>query len=166
MKLRSDNRGAVYVEFLFAFMPLFVFFECLVQLAGVYSAKLVVQHSAYTGARAAAVVLHDDPAEYEDVEPGSCTGKRREAIELATAIPLRAVRSIVNFEIKFPSSPGGDDDRVQFGRDDLVRVKVKAKYRCQVPIANRLVCNMFTATQYLTGEAAMPNQGADYDYPE
>ena len=34
------TRGAVMVEFLAAFLPLFIMFECLVQLAGLFTAKL------------------------------------------------------------------------------------------------------------------------------
>jgi Flp pilus assembly protein TadG len=163
-KLLRDRRGAVYVEFLVAFLPLFVFFECLVQLSGMLTAKLVVQHAAVTATRAAVVVLHDDPEEYGDEPMGSASGQRLEAIELAAAIPMRSVRSIVDYEVTFPSQPGGSDSRTDFGRDDLVRVKVKAMYRCQVPIASRLVCNFITSSRYLTGEAALPNQGADYEY--
>ena len=162
--LLRDRGGAVYVEFLVAFLPLFIFFECLVQMSGMFTAKLVVGHAAVCAARAAVVVLHDDPSQYSDAPMGSATGKRLEAIELAAAIPMRSVRSIVDFEVKFPTQPGGSDNKTQFGRDDLVRVKVKALYRCQVPIANRLVCNFLTTTRYLTGEAALPNQGADYEY--
>jgi hypothetical protein len=163
-KLLRDRRGAVYVEFLVAFLPLFIFFECLVQLSGMFTAKLVVQHAAVTATRAAVVVLHDDPDYYGDEPMGSASGQRLEAIELAAAIPMRSVRSIVDYKVTFPSQPGGSDNRTDFGRDDLVRVKVDATYRCQVPIASRLVCNFITSTRSLTGEAALPNQGADYEY--
>ena len=95
---------------------------------------------------------------------GSVTGKRLEAIELAAAIPMRSVRSLIDYELNFPSQPGGTDTRKDFGRDDLVRVRVKATYRCQVPIASRLVCDFVSSTRNLTGEAALPNQGASYDY--
>lgn len=162
--LLRDRRGAVYVEFLVAFLPLFVFFECLVQLSGMFTAKLVVQHAAVTATRAAVVVLHDDPSHYGDEPVGSASGKRLEAIELAAAIPMRSVRSIVDYEVTFPTQPGGSDNKTTFGRDDMVRVKVKAQYRCQVPIASRLVCNFVTSTRDLTAEAALPNQGADYEY--
>ncbi len=163
-KLLRDRRGAVYVEFLVAFLPLFIFFECLVQLSGMFTAKLVVQHAAVTATRAAVVVLHDDPAYYGNEPTGSASGQRLEAIELAAAIPMRAVRSIVDYEVTFPSQPGGSTSRTDFGRDDLVRVQVKAQYRCQVPIASRMVCDFVTSTRELTGEAALPNQGADYEY--
>jgi len=53
-RLRDDTRGAVYVEFLIAFMPVFVFFLCLLQLALLFSAKLVVKHATVTGSRSAA----------------------------------------------------------------------------------------------------------------
>ena len=52
---QSDHRattGAVYVEFLIAFMPLFVFFMSLVQLAYVEAANIVVKHAAVMATRA------------------------------------------------------------------------------------------------------------------
>ncbi|HEY8428460.1 MAG TPA: TadE/TadG family type IV pilus assembly protein [Sandaracinaceae bacterium] len=65
-RLVNDNRGAAYVEFLLAFIPLFVMFLGMVQMALMYAGDLVVQHAATRAARAAAVVLDDDPARYED----------------------------------------------------------------------------------------------------
>lgn len=151
-----DTRGAVYVEFLIAFLPLLIFFECLVQLGGLYNAQLITLHSAATAARAATVVLHDDPARYDDAGLGQYAGKRKEDIEKAAALPLRANRSIVDFTVEL--------DKAQYGRDDLIRVEVEAVYRCQVPFARRLVCNFFTSRRTLRGEAALPNNGADYVY--
>jgi hypothetical protein len=166
MRFARDNGGAVYVEFLVAFLPLLVFFECLIQFSGLVAAKLVVQHAAMTATRAAIVVLYDDPKYYNDEEVGKTTGKRREAIRLAAAMPMRSVKSIVAFDINFPSQAGESDDRDQYGRDELVRVRVTATYRCQVPFASRLVCNWLTGMRELHGEAALPNQGADYEYGE
>jgi hypothetical protein len=54
----------VYVEFLISFIPVFLLFLGIVQLAFIASAKLVVQHAAITGARSAAVVLEDDHDDY------------------------------------------------------------------------------------------------------
>lgn len=62
--LVEDRRGAAYVEFLLAFIPLFIMFLGMVQMALMYAADLVVQHSATTAARAAAVVIDDDPQYY------------------------------------------------------------------------------------------------------
>ena len=48
----------MYVEFLLVFMPIFLMFLGMVQMALMYSAKLVLQHSAYTAARSEASHQH------------------------------------------------------------------------------------------------------------
>ncbi|MBX3251468.1 MAG: pilus assembly protein [Myxococcales bacterium] len=63
--LRRDQRGAAYAEFLIAFPPVLILFLCLVQLSLMYVGKLAVRHAANRAARAAVVVLPDDPAFYE-----------------------------------------------------------------------------------------------------
>lgn len=70
-QLGKDTRGAVYVEFLLVFIPIFTIFLGLVQASLMYAANLVVTHAANTAARAAAVVLDDDPANYSDDERGT-----------------------------------------------------------------------------------------------
>jgi hypothetical protein len=60
----------VYVEFLLAFLPLFVVFLALCQIALLVASKLVVRHAALIGARAAIVVLDDDPKYYDGAERG------------------------------------------------------------------------------------------------
>lgn len=67
-RLMDDTRGAAYVEFLLAFIPLFIMFLGMVQMALMYAGDLVVQHAATRAARAAAVVIDDDPQYYEDAE--------------------------------------------------------------------------------------------------
>jgi len=56
-----DERGVVYVEFIIAFMPLFLLFLAVCQLALLAAARLVVQHAALSGVRSAIVILDDDP---------------------------------------------------------------------------------------------------------
>lgn len=160
------TRGAVYVEFLIAFLPIFIFFESLVQLAGLYAAQLVVAHAAETAARAAIVVLPDDPKFYDDVPVNHCTGRRRADIVQAATVPLRAIQSIIAVRVTFPSGPFSHDDRKRFGPHELVRVKVQASYKCNVPLAGRLVCNPLTGTRILAAEAALPNNGARYAYSD
>lgn len=154
--LRRRERGAVYVEFIIAFLPMLIFFECLVQLGGLYQAKIIAHHAASTAVRAAVVVLHDDPKHYDGVALGSYSGARKDAIEKAASIPLRAQRNIVDFELKL--------DKSQYGRNDLVKVTLNVDYRCAVPIARRIVCAPFSMQKQLTAEAALQNQGADYEY--
>ena len=64
----ADTSAAAYVEFLLAFVPLFVLFMGIVQLALLFGARLLVEHAAFRATRAAAVVLDDDPR-YYDGEP-------------------------------------------------------------------------------------------------
>lgn len=61
--LASDGRGAVYVETIICFLPVFILFLGVVQLSFIASAKLVVRHAAVMGARSAIVVLEDDDPE-------------------------------------------------------------------------------------------------------
>lgn len=65
-----DDRGGVYIEFLLAFPPLFLLFLAICQLSLLAAAKLVVQHAATRAARAAIVVLEDDPKYYGDAPRG------------------------------------------------------------------------------------------------
>ena len=67
--LVKDEKGVAYAEFLIAFPPILVLFLCLVQLSLMYVGKLAVRHSANRAARAAVVVIPDDPQYYEDEHP-------------------------------------------------------------------------------------------------
>lgn len=63
--LLRDRSGAVYVEFLLAFVPLFFLFLGMIQMGMVYACDLVVRHAAVTAARAAVVVIDDNPNRYD-----------------------------------------------------------------------------------------------------
>lgn len=58
------TRGAVYVEYLISFVPVFIMFLGVIQLSLMYAARVEVQHAANTAARAAIVVLDEDPQYY------------------------------------------------------------------------------------------------------
>lgn len=158
------TRGAVYVEFLIAFLPLFSFFMGLVQLGFVETANLVVKHAAVVGARAAVVVLPDDESEYDGMALNRAEGKRKDAIDRAVKIPLRTLSPFPTPKVTFPTNPGGTDSRVRFGRDDVVRVRVEYDYQCRIPIGRSMVCSFLLHQKKLLGEAALPNQGANYKY--
>lgn len=154
--LASDRRGAVYVEFLVAFLPVFFFFLTLVQFTFLQGANLVVKHAASTAVRAAIIVLHDDPAYYGDVPTGRATGKRLEEIERAARIPLAVLGlrpDAVKLEI--PET---------VARDAQVTVKLEYQYRCQVPWGRSVVCSFLTNERTLKAEATMPNQGVAWRY--
>ena len=75
LSLRRDERGAVYVEFLLAFLPIFLMFLAICQVAFLVAGRLVVNHAAFAGARSAIVVLEDDPQRYAGAERGRLSDK-------------------------------------------------------------------------------------------
>lgn len=48
--------------------------------------------------------------------------------------------------------------------DDVVRVKVTYQYPCRIAIGARFVCNVLTQRKKLEAEAALPIQGAGWEY--
>lgn len=75
--LVQDTGGAVYVEFLVAFIPFFVMVLGMMQIALMYSAHLVVQHAAVSAARASIVVFPDCSARYDGAPENNVNGGGR-----------------------------------------------------------------------------------------
>lgn len=71
IRLKRNDAGVVYLEFLMVFFPIFMLFLGIIQASLMGGAKLVVQHAAYAAARSAIVVLDDDPKFY-DMTPRGC----------------------------------------------------------------------------------------------
>ena len=67
---KRRTRGAIYVEVLVAIIPVLIFFFGLLQLAMLYSAKLIVRHAAWRAVRSAVVILEDDPVRFDGVVRG------------------------------------------------------------------------------------------------
>jgi Flp pilus assembly protein TadG len=152
MKLANDRRGAVYVEFIAAFMPLLLTFACIAQLADLYATKLVVKHAATRTARAGAVVFPDDPANYRAVT-------QLDEVKSAGYAVLAGKRSIVDAEIEIPSG-------TEYERGQPVKVVIRATTRCIFPLANRILCRALEGepSQVLTAEASLPAHAARYEY--
>ncbi|MCB9666539.1 MAG: pilus assembly protein [Myxococcales bacterium] len=74
MKLFREKKGVVYVEFLAVFLPVFIMCLAIIQLALLSAARLIIQHAAIRGARAAVVILDDDPKYYGGVARNCLTG--------------------------------------------------------------------------------------------
>lgn len=150
--LVRDQRGVAFLEFLVAFIPIWVFFLSLVQLCMISTARLIVKHAADSAARAAVVVLPDDPSKYqgpedmlEDIRRAalapltplapSWPGSRptvRSAIDSAS--PLSTLYSDAALSLSFPAvseGPAGTE----------ITVRVSYAYACQVPIARRILCS-------------------------
>jgi TadE-like protein len=183
--LRDDARGAVYVEFLIAFMPFFVFFLCLWQVSILYYTKLLVDHAAFAAARAAAVIVAENPKRVDpnggDSSVNKLTDARdayvRTAAEIALA-PLIVDRTVVQITVSYPAptDPGGKDamrnqtySAMTESSVSLMRVRVEALMNCKIAFANGIMCpslgglvGMFTVT--VRSEAVFPYQGASYQY--
>jgi hypothetical protein len=69
-RLLREQRGVVYLEFLFAIFPVLIAFFGFTQLALIITARIVVQHAATRAARSAVVVLDDDPERYDGAPRG------------------------------------------------------------------------------------------------
>ena len=124
--LSADRRGVVFLEFLIAFVPLWVFFLCLIQLAFVSYADLVVKHSADSAARSAAVVLPDDPSEYGDEPERSLDPNRVTRSDLEAA--LSRVGSVLGRSADAVpiASPSSGEALLNLGRSRLNTVRLAA----------------------------------------
>lgn len=90
----SDDRGAVYVEFLIAFFPMFLLFLGLCQLALVAAAEAVVRHSAFSAVRSAIVTLDDRSEQFKDVECGNLSaGNAKKVPGIEAVVEKLAERS-------------------------------------------------------------------------
>lgn len=163
--LAKDDKGAVLVEFIAAFMPILGVFLCLAQAVGLYAAKLVSVHAATLGARAAVVVIPDNPKYYGGSPKLTLEGKRLEDVERATLMGLAINQSIslAGAEITV-GDPETKAAKTNFERDETVGVWVDAPYRCGLPIAQYIVCGM-DGVLVLESRAALRIHGADYEYP-
>ena len=185
-----DTRGVVYVEFLIAFLPVYIFFLALLQIGLLFTARLITEHAAITAARAAAVVIGDDNDKVYDygseakhqLDPDNLDAKRTEAVYNATLIALMPL--ILNgvaqgVDVLYPAEPGG---QAQSGTVtfkplgvydvDKVRVRVEVDAMCQIALVNRIVCDtphigglssLLILTRKVRAEAVYPYQGALYD---
>lgn len=154
MRRDRTTRGAVLVEFMAVFFPLFAFFLGLMQLMFIHVANLVTKHAAYVAVRAAVVVVPDDPAKFPG-GVGSATGDRRTEVTRAARIPL-ATLGLTTADV------GVTFDSGNYSRDQPITVTVTVDYTCRVPLGNLIACG--GSKKRLIAESTMPNQGADYDY--
>jgi hypothetical protein len=161
------ERGAVFVEFLIVFLPVFTFFLCLLQLALLFTVRLVTEHAALTAARAAAVIIADEKTAYGNEPPNQLKvgGKREQAIKNAVYLTLAGFildGTIEKVNVVFPAGdqPGGPGQRGTityrpmgfnrpgdpekdgpFGDVGKVRVRVEVDAICKIGLANSIMCS-------------------------
>lgn len=184
-----SERGAVFVEFLIAFIPVLTFFLCLLQLALLYAVRLVAEHAAINAARAAAVVIGDEPKRYsnEPINQLRVGGARYKAIRDAALIslaPLILDGTVDQLQVVFPA-PDKADGPARSGTISYapladanvskVRVRIELTASCKIGLANRILCGSslfglgdlvgLRPTKRMRAEAIYPYQGARYDFP-
>jgi Flp pilus assembly protein TadG len=152
--LARDRRGAVYVEQMIAYLPVMFFFMATWQLLELCAAHLIVKRAASAAARAAIVVLPDDPAFYDGVAKDSFSGKRKEDIELAAAMILATSPHFTSdFKVEVPSGLKGSAP---------LTATVKAKFFCFAGWVS-LVCGP-TGVRELSAKSVYAYHGAAYSY--
>ncbi|HKU41500.1 MAG TPA: hypothetical protein VJR89_25260 [Polyangiales bacterium] len=142
-----NTRGAVMLEGLIAFLPIFAGFLGLCQVCDQAVHQLVMCRAALTAARAGALVLPDDGLHYADSNNRGVhrfAGGRKAAIEAMVAAVLRGAeglsRSHTTVEVQAST----------------VVARVEAEYRC-------LFASLCHASR-LSAEARLPYPHAAYDY--
>jgi Flp pilus assembly protein TadG len=151
--VHKDQRGAVLVEFLVAFMPLMITFSSFVQLAQITTARLVTKHSAIVAARAAAVISNE-----HNNTPDAKKGKNQDEIEASVQAALGPWgKTMTNVKVDIDDQSSADDN---FG---MVKVTVTARYKCSVPFGGLLVCGAAGGVHEIVQKAAFPHQGACYE---
>jgi Flp pilus assembly protein TadG len=152
----KDDRGAVYIEFIVAIVPMLVLFWGLLQVNGLLLADLVVRNAAMNAVRAAIVC---DSDEHTSGESGAQDCAKRAAQDTTGAV--KSIQSgSVSVQIQGASSTGNAP----------VTATVSATYQCQVPLVAGLACGLFgglgaaTATATFQRSATLPNQGHYYQF--
>ena len=181
--LMRAARGAVFVEFLIAFLPLYVFFLCLIQLSLLFSVRLLTEHAAANAARAAAVVLAEPKGRYPDPPHrlSNRTSKRYKAIHNAALLslsPLILNGNIADVDVVFPAdaTPGAPPRgfpltwaAMSDAAVTKLRVRVEVDAICRIGFANRIACpprslqGLLFPTTKVRAEAVYPYQGARYE---
>jgi hypothetical protein len=188
---KKGTEGAVFVEFLIAFLPVFTMFLCMVQLGLLFAVRLVVEHAAVNCARSAAVIIADEPGPYQggSVEavhsvlpsPKGARFKAIERVALLTLAPFIIDGTIRKIDIQFPKSesPGGAAQEkphwnpIKEGTIEKMRVHLRAEAVCKIALANRIMCKkslwrtgIFSGKpgKEMNAEAIFPYQGASYKY--
>ena len=177
-RLAEDTRGAAYVEFLIAFLPIFVLFTCIWQFAQIFTVRLLCAHSAVAGARAAAVVV----AEPEDngVVIHQITDDKKQQITIAVYAALAPVIAsdwVSSVAVDFPATAGGavggsldltpSAANFSLAPPAMLHVRVSVRYRCRLPFADRLMCDHADDSGWtfpIAAEGSFPYQAARYAY--
>lgn len=154
------------VEFLVAFLPVMTFAMCIFQQTVLYAGQLLTEHAALSAARAASVVVPDNPNRYGGEGANTAGNKRKEAIRLAA---IRALGPLVQdeniSEVDVDLGGGGGATNAAIGAKSPINVTVNATFQCKVPLAAQIICDS-NGEFKLSAQATLPNQGASFTYED
>lgn len=153
------RRGAAMVEFMIAIVPVLMIWTVCWQLSRVYTGRLMLKHAATIGVRAAAVT-HDNQNLPKPKNAKDDQEDGQKAVENAVGKALGPWQNtaIRNVEVTIDDSSNRDEYDGPFG---LVTVKVKATFKCDVPMAKYMVCGGGASIDW-EETANYPHQGARY----
>lgn len=142
---REGTRGAILAEFAIALVPLLTMFFTFTQAAFAYTASIMLQHSAFVGVRAAAVILPPNPGN---------VGSEADVDAAVHAALGRWDRSFANVRVvKRPAARPYE----------LVTLEVHGTYRCGVPLGGRVMCGADGLLPMRPIIVQYPHQGAEYN---
>lgn len=145
-----DVQGAVFVEVLIAYLPVVFVFLGTWQLVELWAAHLLLERAASAAARAAAVVLPDDPARY--------AGERDKLLDVELA-----AASVLAVSPHFSSDFSVETDlsATETNRSAPITVTVRARFHCFAAWAS-IVCGGDSIELSAKGRTAY--HGASYLY--
>lgn len=150
MTREESTRGAVLAEFIITLIPVLMMLFGWMQLAWIYTANLLIQHSAVACARAAAVI---DEKPFNPGDNGSVS-EIQTAAERAAEVQ-NAGKVFSGLKCEYTNEATEADE---FGK---VRATVTAEFNCGVPMGKFIVCGA-DAKKTLSKTAEFPFQGARY----
>lgn len=153
--LRRGTRGAVLVEFIFAFMPLMILYLCMAELVHYFTIREVVMHAANAGVRACAVVGEDGQFQPGGKDYNGPADDYKEAVKWALK-PWESTK-IFKLDVDSIKCDIGATKTDPYGEDT---VTVRGNYTCIVPIAKVVICNNGSKTMEV--KSSFPHQGANY----
>lgn len=149
--LGRNSRGAVLVEFAFAFMPVCTMFLFVVQFSRFEMCRLASYHAANVSARACSVINAGGDA----INPG---GEKLNGPDTDANLAAKQVlKPFLGKEFSLDSDVKCDHGGGVNGTDT---VEVKTTYTCDIPVAKKLMCPNGNHAWTIT--ARMAHQGASY----
>lgn len=167
--LLGNQAGVVIVEHLIVFMPVFFFILATVQTVEVCSGMILLRHAAFCAARAAIVVLPDDPRRYRNevsVKLEDAKGKTPahyviyEKSSGVTAVK-KAAQMILQTDRHFDMSKLAIELKIDPNSNEL-SAKLAVPYRCYARFVNAACTGKDAIT--LKAEGLNTYQGARYAY--